>query len=295
MAGNQPLAGMRVAICRPEAGGNELGQVLVGLGAEVISAPLTECRLIPDGISALTHALSQIEHYQWVVATSANGVRALIAASGQYSSGRSNGPTIGTPKAETLSGGDEVGLRKYLGQIRVAGVGPATAAAFEQGGVDVDLMPSVATAAGLVGEFEPAPPDQVARAPGVNSTSRILAPLAELASQELEQGLRGKGWMVERINAYQMVPTDPSHGPAAHMVRGADVIIYSAPSIVEAYVERFGRPQPRQHVVCIGPKTATQARRHGLAPIVARTHTNAGMVAAVVALASSGGRLKPEM
>lgn len=161
-------------VCRAEIDAGPLIARLDGLGATIKAIPLF-VRVPPsDEGRALTAALDRLHRYQWLAATSVNGVRAIV---------------------EGLAG------RSLPAHVRVAAVGRGTAGAFAEAGISVDLVPSTATAADLAEAFGPA-----------NGDERVLAALAELATPDLVQGLCRRGYGVDRVDAYQMEPcaVDPT-------------------------------------------------------------------------------------
>ena len=74
---DQPLRGKRIAITRPEGQARELIEHLRTLGAEAIATPTIAIAPLAD-FTALDAAIAQIATYDWVIATSANGVDALF-------------------------------------------------------------------------------------------------------------------------------------------------------------------------------------------------------------------------
>jgi uroporphyrinogen-III synthase len=71
---DQPLAGKRIVVTRPES--KPLAQALELLGAEVSIVPLIEIRPAEDR-RPLDAALENLAAYEWVVFTSVNGVSAV--------------------------------------------------------------------------------------------------------------------------------------------------------------------------------------------------------------------------
>lgn len=102
---------MRVVVTRPAGQEQELTELLEKLGHEVVQCPLI-------AIEALGDEPIDVDAYDWVVVTSANGARELLR--------RARGP-----------------------MPRLAAIGPATAEAL--GGAD--LVPAVATQEGLLAEM----------------------------------------------------------------------------------------------------------------------------------------------
>ncbi len=246
-----------MVVCRPEdEAGPLLGQ-LRRLGASTVAVPLHRLAAPADGGAALAAAVADLcrGRYHWLAVTSANGVRALL-------------PHLGGPIPDST---------------RVAAVGPATAAAFAEAGIRVDLVPPTATARDLANAFPPASPGQ-----------RVLAPLNEAAATTLGDGLEARGYTVDRVDAYRMVRTDrcddttPGGRSGEEDVRGlvsrADAVLLTAPSQVEAFVDRFGIEATPPVVACIGPRTAAKAAEVGLAPIEPPAHHHlAGLIETLVA------------
>jgi uroporphyrinogen-III synthase len=118
------LAGRRVVVTRPELG--SLGTALAGAAADVVHVPLICIEPPSDGGSALAAALADLESFDWLVVTSANGARAVGAAAGERPA------------------------------VRLAAVGAATAAMLA--GLarrEVELVPARQRVEGLLAEFPP--------------------------------------------------------------------------------------------------------------------------------------------
>jgi len=118
------LAGRRVVVTRPDLG--SLGTALAGAAAEVVHVPLISIEPPSDGGSALAAALADLDSFEWLVVTSANGARAVGAAAGDRSA------------------------------VRLAAVGAATAAVLA--GLarrEVELVPRRQRVDGLLAEFPP--------------------------------------------------------------------------------------------------------------------------------------------
>lgn len=126
---------MRVIVTRPRAQAEPLAERLRALGHEVVLCPLLEVEPLGEGPV-------EVEGYDWVVVTSANGA-------------------------------DELAHR-FAGRMpRLAAVGPGTAEALRRHGLEPDLVPGVSTQEGLLEELpRPAGRVLVAAAEGAR---RLLA------------------------------------------------------------------------------------------------------------------------
>jgi len=248
----QPLTGLSVVVCRAVADAESLLERLQSVGAEPVSVPLHQRDAPSDDGQALRRAIEAIDSYDWLVVTSANGVRAVLA---------------------------ELGDRALPASLHVAAVGPATTAAFTDAGVEVDVVPPRATAADLAASLPPARAGEV-----------VLVPLNEAADDTLECGLEARGYAVDRVDAYRM--TEPQPPPGEHeAVAAADAVLFTAPSIVDRFCDRFGEAAVPDVVVCIGPSTGERARDRGLDRlVVATTSSEEGLIEALLATLGSTGR-----
>jgi uroporphyrinogen III methyltransferase/synthase len=112
-----PLFGQRVVITRPAGEAPRSAAVLESIGAEVLLAPTVEIRPIADP-GPLDAAIRRLEEFDWLVFTSANGVRFFL---------------------QRL---DELGRDlRALGRIRLAAIGPTTAEALAGYHLRADLVP----------------------------------------------------------------------------------------------------------------------------------------------------------
>src|SRR5260221_11363306 len=126
--------GVRVIVTRPEGQEEPLASRLRGLGHEVVLSPLTRIEPLGDGPI-------ELGNYDWLLVTSVNGAAELA--------------------------------RRARGRPHnVAAIGPGTAAALEQHGIRVDLVPDVSTQEGLLAEL----PRPTGRGPfaGAEGPRRLL-------------------------------------------------------------------------------------------------------------------------
>lgn len=120
-----PLAGCRVAVTRAREQSPELSGKLSVLGAEVIELPLITVSAEIDKY-ALVDVFGELGGYDWIVFTSANGVRYFFDEFHRIY--------------------DDI---RSLGLLRCAAVGDTTAAAIRAQHLKVECQPKVATAAAL--------------------------------------------------------------------------------------------------------------------------------------------------
>ncbi|OWY61767.1 hypothetical protein B7486_62035, partial [cyanobacterium TDX16] len=195
--------------------------------------------------AALREAVAELDSYDWVVLTSPNGARRLLA---------------------------ELPDARALGGVSVAAIGPGTAAALAEGNVRADLVPERFVAESLLAALPSPPPDR---------TGRVLLARAAVARDVLPDGLRAAGWEVDVVEAYRTVPAtpDPVGLDVAHL---ADVVTFTSSSTVTSFLEMTAGWLPPT-VACIGPVTAATAREAGLdVDVEAEVHTVAGLVDALI-------------
>jgi uroporphyrinogen-III synthase len=211
-----PGAALRVIVTRPQDQARPLVERLQAFGLEVVLCPLIE--LEPVGPPEV-----DVTGFDWVVVTSPRGARELAARR------RGNLP-------------------------RVAAIGPGTAAALRENGIEPALVPRVSTQEGLVAEL-PDPP------------GRVLFAGAEDARPYLAEALQAEAVVLYRTR--QLRPAEPP---------GGDLVVLASTSAAKA----FGTLGLEIPAVSIGPETTREAQAQGLEVVAeAATHDLDGLVAAV--------------
>jgi uroporphyrinogen-III synthase len=234
---DKPLAGRRIVVTRPEA--KPLVDELVGLGAEVTLVPLIEIRPADDR-RALEDALARLETYDWLILTSVNTVAAL---------------------GDSL----HVGLSP---RVRVAAIGPVTADAIRERGIEPAFVATRAS-------------EDIAGGLGRIEGSRVLLPQADIADPHLADELRGKGAEVDAVIAYRTVLVEPPMWGILPL-RIADAVVLASGSACRSLAAAGGAGEGVL-LVCIGPKTAKVAREVGLkVGLVADETTSDGIIRTLV-------------
>lgn len=271
----QPLAGLRIVVCRPLGQAAELAELLEAAGAEPVSAPVIAVADPPDGGAALRSALSGLRAGDWLVVTSPNGATRVDEALAGDAGGTlfdDPGETAVDGVGEALSGGVADG-------VRVAAIGPGTARAAAEAGLPVDLVPKRSVAEGLVEAFG---------APSAEGGSgRVVLARAEVARPALPDGLRAAGWEVDDVAAYRTV-TQELTAEQRRQVAAADGVVFTSSSTVDRLVNAVGTDAVPPLVVSIGPATSAAAASYDLAVTVeAANHTIKGAVEALIVHAST--------
>lgn len=254
---NRPLFGKRVLVTRSREQASALSALLAEQGAEPVEVPVLEI-IPPDSYEGLDGAIRRLDSYDWVVFTSANGVRIFLR--------------------RLAALGLDV---RALGRARLAAIGPATADELERCCLRVDLVPeeyvAEAVAAALV-------------ASGVDGL-RVLLPRAEMARETLAEELEKAGATVDKVVCYRTVPALRRLAGLREELREGeiDVVTFASSSTVRFLVEGLGDDAAvllsNAKVACIGPITADTARDLGIrVDIVASDHTIPGLVEALVSV-----------
>jgi len=235
------LAGRSIVVCRAPHQASPLLDALRAVGATPIHVPLLTVEPPLDGGRALRRALMACDGSAWLAVTSGNGVDAVAAAVDA-------GVALPT---------------------RIAVVGAATAARAAAHGWVVDHVSPEASADSL-GRTLPAGPGE-----------RVVAAVAELASDDLARALADRGIEVTVVTAYRTVIPDVS-GADLDRVVAADVIVVTSPSIIDRLIDLVGEAD-LPALVAIGGTTASAVVRHGRAvAAVADEPTIDGLIDAVV-------------
>src|SRR5262249_5243356 len=172
----RPLFGRRIMVTRPRAQAGPLVERLEEAGADVVLFPTIELAESADPIG-FEGAVVATSRFDWIVFTSANGVRAFLERMGRL--------------------GRDV---RELGNVRVAAIGPETARELERHLINPDLVPRTFVAEGLIDAF-----GDVAL-----EGQRFLLPRAAGARPLLARVLRERGAVVEEVEAYRMVRPLPA-------------------------------------------------------------------------------------
>ena len=167
---HRPLFGTRIVVTRARAQSSALLARLRELGADAVEVPAIRIEDPADGGTALADAAARLAEHDWVVVTSPNGARRLLAACRDA---------------------------RTFGTARVAAIGPGTAEALATGNIVTDLVPERFVAEGLLEVFPDGP-------------GRVLLARAAEARDVLPEGLRAKGWEVEVVEAYRTVRGEPT-------------------------------------------------------------------------------------
>jgi uroporphyrinogen-III synthase len=257
MSSDVSLAGRRIAVTRARDHASELGGKLAALGAEVLELPLIHVSKHVDK-QLLADVLLEFGGYDWIVFTSANGVRYFFE--------------------EFHRVFDDI---RSLGLLRFAAVGDTTAEAIRAQHIRVEVQPKIATADALAEELI---------ATGSLDSARVLVITGNLNRDDLVKKLEEARAIVDRLQVYQTEKTDLSADPVAADFRGkgADAILFASSSAVQSFADqaaalKLAKDAKRPLAGSIGPQTSATMKQVGM-PIdfEARTPSLDALVEALV-------------
>ena len=234
-----PLRGQRILVTRPRDRAGTLSEKLRSLGADVWEYPCIETvPILP--CPTMTAALAHLTDYQWLVFTSPAGVEAFQAA---------------LHRMEKDS--------RYLSGVKLAAIGTGTARALEAMGLTADYIPPVYDAAHL-GE-------------GLTAHGKVLILRAETGSPALTAALDRRAISYDDIAVYRTVYQNPRSEALRAALEAGEVpfVTFTSASTVKGLLATIGDDADLSHVtgLCIGERTAAEARRQGIAVRVAREAT----------------------
>src|SRR5262245_11806622 len=202
--GPGPLTGRRIVVTRSRAQAHDLGDRLTALGAHVIYCPAIRIAE-PADPGPFRAAAAAIDTFDWLILTSTNGVRAFF---------------------------DEVGTNQLPVDLQVACVGPATAAALREHGVEPAAMPDEFVGSEIAAVL----------AGRISRGTRVLLARGAGGSRELPERLRVLGAQVFDVDSYRSVPDLENIGALQRELdaQAVDLITFTSPSTVSNLLEGLG-------------------------------------------------------
>jgi len=250
----RPLFGRTIAVTRTRKQAGGLVAELRELGADAYELPTIRIDPAPDK-RAFYELVADTHIYDWLVFTSPNGVDAFFEAFFKiYNDARD------------------------IGGVKIAAIGPATAARVRAFHLSVDVQPEKYVA------------EEVLKAileQGSVENSKFLLARAEGAREMLAVELERRGAIVDEAVAYRTVPEtdDPSGGIRRFRADGgAGLVTFTSSSTVENF-HALGLADPSEvRAASIGPVTSKTLRKLGYRiEVEARRHDVPGLVEAIIA------------
>ncbi|NIL98096.1 MAG: uroporphyrinogen-III C-methyltransferase [Planctomycetales bacterium] len=259
----RPLTGQTVLVTRPLHQAAEMCGKLVERGAGCMVQPAIAIEP-PADWSPVDQALDQLATYDWLVFSSANGVRSLLDRIWQRQ-----------------------GDLRCLGDTQLAVIGPRTAEALGHYYLKADVEPAAYRAEALAD----------ALAAGA-ANRRFLLCRASRGRDVLAQRLTAAGGQVDQIVVYHSrdVAQPAEEVRQALQAGQVDWITVTSSAIARSLAAMFGDLLRRSRVASISPVTSETLRELGYPPHVeAVDYTTDGLIDAMVAdkQSAAGGDPKP--
>jgi len=245
------LAGKRIVITRAAPQSEALAKVLAGLGAIPLVLPLVEFGE-PEDFRPLDAAIAQLDQFDWIIFTSGQAVRAVVARSKDLGAS----------------------LNPARSKLQIAAVGPVSAEAVRQSGLPVEYVARTHSGVGLANEL------------GERLRDRsVLLPRSDRANPDLPASLKTHRAEVTEVVAYRTLqPGEVNRQKLSSISEGeADAILFFSPSAIQNFAElagaeHFHRLQNNLTIVAVGPVTAESLRRFKIERIVVAADTTSTAV-----------------
>ncbi|MBM79898.1 MAG: uroporphyrinogen-III C-methyltransferase [Planctomycetaceae bacterium] len=255
-AEQRPLFGQRIGITRPPHQAEPVIQQVLTLGGQPVLLPCIEI-LDPDDWGPVDSAVERLDEFQWIVFTSANGVRNFLDRVWE-------------------KGGDA----RSLSAAKIACIGTSTAAVLNQYHVRSDLIPGSFRAESLAAALVPLAANQ-----------RVLWPKASRGRDVLPNELRAAGAELEEVVVYKNEDVDafPSETLAEIEAGELDWVGLSSPSIAKSFLGLLSETAKQAignslHLASISPVTSQAIRDSGFeVSVEATTYTWNGIIDAIAA------------
>ncbi|MBX3062613.1 MAG: uroporphyrinogen-III synthase [Anaerolineae bacterium] len=291
-----PLAGKRILITRPRPQAESFAELLRAEGAIPILFPTIRIEAMMD-TAELDARLRDLECYDWIVFTSANGVKVAFDRLAELK--------LSLPEA-----------------VKFAVIGPVTAQALAQRGISATVCPErdytaegLLAALGVGGTVETESPEveklrlQNSENPlkwvksnselldsqrdfvrsarqFIAGNSKFLLLRAEGARATLRDGLVATGALVDEVVTYRATYGEVNEEAVTQLQAGVDILTFTSSSTVRHFVEMLGDKANAiaegALIACIGPITAQSASELGLrVDVCASESTVLGLITAI--------------
>jgi uroporphyrinogen-III synthase len=241
---SRALDGRTIVVTRAAEQAGTFSTLLRAEGARVIEAPTIVIEP-PESWTPLDATLADLGRFTWVIFTSVNGV-AMVD---------------GRLRALGRAWSD-------FGAMRVAAIGPATAATLDARGLRAEVVPDEYRAEGLLERLSGL----------VHPGDRLLLPRAAETRDVLVTELRRLGAEVTEVAAYRTrPPAEASRDLRAALAgREVDAVTFTSSSTARNFARLFTADERREWfaavtVASIGPITAATAAEHGFVTTVMPT------------------------
>jgi uroporphyrinogen III methyltransferase / synthase len=231
-----PLSGKTIVVTRALTQARNLSDGLEKLGAKIVVFPTIDIRLLIDTIPV------GIDKVDWIVFTSANGVRGLHAS----------------VRAENL-------MQKFP-RSRICCVGPGTESMAKKAGLNADLLPDIYTAGDVFGALE--------EVEGNLAGKKILLPRGNIANPNLRDSLVKAGVDVKTLIVYETeCPPKDDDSVTTMLDAKPDMVTFTSASTARNFATLVGKEQlgllkGNSTFASIGPQTSKAAVAKGMEILV---------------------------
>jgi uroporphyrinogen III methyltransferase / synthase len=255
----KPLQGLTILVACSAKKLAELVSGLRAMGGTVLPFPVIEAKEIED-MHLLDHSLESLREYDWILFTSAYGVRFFLQRLNEYAVDMTS---------RTMP--------------KLCAIGPATAAELKEFGYDASLVPERFLAEGVLdalGKYHG----------GIQNLAgkRILLPRALNARELLPTALAKAGAWVDVIPCYQTVRGQIDADVLLQLrKKDPDLIVFTSSSTISNLFETLGLEAGKQllhhsTVAVLGPVTGNTAQSFGKSPeIIPKENTVASLIEAI--------------
>lgn len=257
--GHKPLSGKSVLVTGTTSMVERLSPILKEEGAEAISFSLirTERMRLPE----LDVALKEIDKYNWIVFTSANGVECFFEEMQE--------------------------IRKDirdLAHVRFAVIGDGTRKALEAHGIFCDFIPTAYSSQDMA----------EAMIPHIGKDENVLLLRAEEANRVLPDALEEAGISHTCISLYHTVTDERKADELNRLIKMVDYVTFASSSAVRAFVSMVDNiDEVKGKYISIGPVTTKTAQENGLSiEKTAVVYTARGMVETMIQDVAEEGQNK---
>lgn len=247
---DRPLFGMRVLVTRAAHQAPALTASLGELGADVLVQPAIEITP-PADWEPVDRALARLDEFDWLVFSSANGVRAVLD--------------------RLLLDRDA----RALSRIKLAAIGPGSAEELARYHLRADVVPTQFRAESLA----------EALTAEAAAGKRFLLARASRGREVLAEQLTAAGGCVEQIVVYTSSDVIQADGEIESLLRAGQIdwITVTSSAIARSLVNLFGDQLRGSRLATISPlTTAALAELGHSAAAEADPYTTAGLVEAIV-------------
>ncbi len=246
----RPMFGQTVLVTRPARQAATLESEFNALGATTLLQPAIEIEPVEDW-SQVDAAIEKLAAYDWLVFSSANGVRFFLD--------------------RLLNKGGDL---RQLGRCRLAAIGPATTEALQEYHLRADLQPKEYRAEALAQEL-------AAEANG----ERFLLLRASRGREVLAETLNAAGAEVEQVVVYESRDVAKPRAEILDLLKAKEIdwITATSSAIARSLVNLFGDALHQTKLAAISPLTANVLQEAGFTPTaIATEYSTSGLVEAIV-------------